>query len=88
MIEETHDVVVLFCAPKSQYPNQPTDVSKCRLIDCPHCKLPMWLSEKKEGMKALAEAMKKEIILACYPCFAKMALENPDWVKDHVRIDI
>lgn len=88
MSEELEDVVVLFCAPKSQYPIQPSDISKCRLIDCPVCKKPMWLSQKKEGMMALAKAMKKEIICECYICFEKRVKENPSVMLDHVKINI
>jgi hypothetical protein len=88
MTEEIQDVVVLFCAPLSQYPEQPTDVSKCRLIDCPHCQKPMWLSQKKEGIIALAKSMEKEIILACFICFKEMVLKNPEILKDYKKINI
>lgn len=88
MSQKFEDVVVLFCAPQSQYPNQPSDISPCRLIDCPECKKPMWLSQKKEGMMGLAKSMSKQIICECYICFKKRVKEKPECLIDHVRIDI
>ena len=88
MQPKTETPVILFCAPQSQYPSQPVDVSKCRLVDCTSCNKPMWLSEKKELMKELADAKGKEVILVCYFCFKEWALKNPDALKDHVRVDL
>ncbi len=84
---KNNDVIVLFCAPHSKYPDVPKDYSNSILVDCPHCKLKMWLSEKKESIKKLAEAMEKEIIFACFDCFMELAKKHPEW-KDHIRVDI
>jgi len=82
------DVVVLFCPPLSQYPEQPSDITKCELVDCPICKQPMWFSEKKKALKEMAEKLGKEIIWECFVCFKDRVQKNPELIKDHVRVDI
>lgn len=84
----TENVCVIFCAPKSVYPEQPNDISKCELIDCPSCKEPMWFSEKKKMMKKLSESLGKEVIFECYICFTNRVTENPQLMEDHKMIKI
>ncbi len=80
-------LVVLFCAPLRDYPEQPKDYSKSRLIQCPYCAEKMWLSEKKEIIFNQANDNGNDIILACFHCLIKIAHENPE-LKDHIRVDI
>lgn len=85
------DIIVIFCPPISEYKEQLTDQSKCTVEICPECKKAMWLSEKKKGMMALANALKKDILLSCYKCFRKKILTDKDFsdtFKNHTRIDL
>jgi len=82
------DLVFMFCPPFSQYKEQPTDQSKCELVDCPTCKQSMWLSEKKDSLKKIGTAFGKEVICECYDCFTKRAKENPELMRDHKMINI
>jgi hypothetical protein len=82
------ELVVLFCAPLSDYPEQPKDISKFELVDCPHCKKPMWLSEKKKALVTLSKALDKDIIFACFICFTEIAKKNPELFANHTRVDI
>lgn len=66
-----NDLVAIMCPPFADYPEQPTDMSKCILVDCPICNNKMWLSEKKQIAKEFSEAIEKIVFLACYDCFAK-----------------
>jgi hypothetical protein len=68
---------MVFCPPLSDYPKPPDEHSKSDLRKCPKCKSKMWLSEKKKGFLAFQSCLGREIILACYPCVIKMALEDP-----------
>ena len=67
---------IIFCPPLKDYPEQPSDQSKCELIDCPICNEKMWLSEKKQYWLGLSKGMDREIFLACYPCFMKWTHEK------------
>lgn len=81
-------IAVIFCPPLSKYPEQPTDISECELVDCPECNNPMWFSEKKKFYKKLSEDSGKDIIFACYICFEKMVNENKDIMNEHTVISI
>ncbi len=85
-IKKTQEVYVIMAPPLSQYPEQLSDQSKCELVNCPKCKNKIWLSIKKK------ELMKKfnpeQILLRCYDCLTKMALENPQDFARSTRIDI
>ncbi len=82
------DILIIFCPPLSQYESQPNDQSKCELIDCPNCKKPMWLSEKKKGAIAVSYEFKKDILLLCYICMKEKIMKNPDIMKDHKLINL
>jgi len=82
------DLVFMFCPPFSQYKEQPTDQSKCELVDCPTCKQSMWLSEKKKEAKYVIKHLGKQMIYECYDCFTKRAKENPELMRDHKMINI
>ena len=88
MKEKITDVVVLFCAPFSLHPEQPTDQSKSELVDCATCKEKMWLSKKKKHMANLAYGLGKEILMECYICFKKRVKEDPSIMLDSLRIDL
>lgn len=62
------NIVIIFCLPLSQYPVQPTDISKAEPVPCPDCNQMMWLSEKKKSWKSICEMMRKEIIFCCGDC--------------------
>ncbi len=83
-------VAVIFCPPLSSYKEQPSDISKCELIDCPLCKEKMWLSEKKNAIKKLCEITKREIFFGCYDCFEKEFKNNKEIYADFkvIRIDV
>lgn len=66
-----NDVVIIFCLPLSDYPVQPSDISKAEPVPCPDCKELMWFSEKKKAMKQFCESIKKEIIFCCAHCLLK-----------------
>lgn len=85
------DLVVIFCPPLSEYGTPPRDQSICELHDCPACKEKMWLSIKKKVLIEKANELKKEILLACYPCFIKRVnsdKELRDSLHNHTRIDL
>ena len=67
------DMGIIFCPDLKTYAKQPSDISKCELVDCPHCDDKMWFSEKKRIVKGLYESTGKEILFACYPCFERIA---------------
>ncbi len=71
------ELLVLMCAPLSKYPEQPYDISKSRQIDCPHCKKPMWLSEKKEKLMRDAILEGKITYLTCHICLQEQVLRDP-----------
>lgn len=79
---------VIFCAPLSLFPEQPKDYSKSELIDCPTCNKKMWFSEKKKEWKGYCEFLGREMIIECFICFEQRVKNEPEIMKDHVRIDI
>jgi hypothetical protein len=82
------DVVVIFCPPLSKYPVQPTDQSKCEIIECPDCNKSMWLSEKKKAVMTMSKAMGKEIIMNCYLCMENKVKSRPEIFLNHTRVDL
>ena len=82
-----NDLVLVFCPPLSKYQEQPKDMSKCIIIDCPECKNKMWLSEKKEEIIKIAKIKKSNVVCVCYDCFLFIAKDHPEW-KEHIRIDL
>jgi transcription elongation factor Elf1 len=78
---------VIFCPPLSIFPIAPKDQPRCTEINCPHCNKHMWISEKKRAIKDSCKKDGKDILLACYVCFAKLVIDNPE-LRDHVRVDI
>ena len=80
--------VALFCPPLSVYPEQPDGMSKCKIVECPHCNNKMWFSEKKEVIYRLARSMDCQIIFACYICFYEMAKKDPRLLRDNNKVEI
>lgn len=70
------DVVVIFCMTVKNYPEQPQDQSLCTIEDCPWCKQPMWLSEKKKGALKLAHGMGKNVWIGCSDCLEEAVTKN------------
>lgn len=89
MKEEKH-LAVIFCPPLSRYKEQPSDMSKCELVNCPLCKEKMWFSEKKKAIKRACEIAKREIFFGCYDCFVKEYQTNKDMYMGSkvIRIDV
>lgn len=83
-----NDTFVIFCPPQSLYPEQPTDQSKCELVDCPTCQNKMWFSEKKKALKCMVELHNQEMIFECWLCFAKRVKENPEKYSQLTEIPI
>lgn len=83
-----NDAVIIVCPPYPEYKNAPEDQSHSELFDCPKCKQKMWLSEKKKGVLMFSSCLNKEIILACYDCFRKLAKENSCIFSDLIKVDI
>jgi hypothetical protein len=81
-------IAVIFRPPKSQYPDQPKDISKCELTDCPTCKNPMWFSEKKKHIKDLMEKLGREIIFECYICFSDRVNKDRSVWNDYLMINL
>lgn len=86
-MNEKKEIVALFCPPLSKYPEQPSNISKCELIDCPQCNKKMWLSEKKKEVIDQWVNI-REIIMLCYDCFKIFALNNREIFKDHITVDL
>lgn len=78
--------VFMFCPPLSQYQEQPLDISKCTIEDCPKCKNKMWLSEKKKEI--IKKNEKENIYLLCFNCFSEFAKDNPKMFLNHKRINL
>lgn len=76
----TDNVVMIACPPHSDYLEAPKDQSRSELFECPECNQQMWLSEKKKGVLLLSSCIGKNIILACYHCFTKMAEKDPSLI--------
>lgn len=75
---------IIMCPSLKRFPVQPQDQSLSKLIDCPHCGLQAWLSEKKQNlMKNLPRYE-----LYCYDCLEEKAMGDPDWMKKSLRVDI
>lgn len=81
-------VAAIFCPPKSVFPTPPLDQSACRLIDCPECKKPMWISVKKKLLLDDFKLINQEVILECYICFAVRVKNDPELLKNHVTVNI
>jgi hypothetical protein len=84
----SRDLVIIICPPISDYPEAPKDQSHCEPFDCPKCNNKMWLSEKKKAFLELSSNRDKEIWLVCYTCLMKRVIEDPEYFRDHVRVDI
>jgi hypothetical protein len=82
------DTIMIICPPYPQWKEQPKDQSLCTLRDCPKCDGKMWLSEKKKGFLMFSAFLTKNIILCCYKCAEKMALENGEWFRNLKKTDI
>ena len=76
MTKSTKDLVVIPCPNFAKFKIQPDDQSKCELIDCPMCGEKMWLSEKKMGVLEISRVLDKDIVIGCYDCIEKFAIEN------------
>ena len=85
---DNENMAIIMCPPLSLYPEQPSDISKCELVDCPKCNEKMWLSEKKKEWEKISMMMGKEILKCCFNCLKKIVRENPEMIKSHVRVDI
>ncbi len=89
MIESNDkEIAIIFCPPYSKYKVQPSDISKCELVDCPVCKEKMWFSEKKKSMKELCELAGKDIFFGCYDCFEKEVNNNREKYIDPIPTKI
>lgn len=80
------EICFIFCPPLSKYPEQPKDMSLCKLEKCPDCNNEMWVSVKKKEI--IKNVKDREIILLCYDCFIKFAKKNPHLFSEHMRINI
>ncbi len=60
------------CVPVHVSPNHPTDQTPCIQEDCPHCKRPMWVSEKKRAMRKKIPTAK----IYCLECLTLSALDE------------
>lgn len=63
--------VIIMCPPLADYAHPPRDMSNCERFDCPQCRKPMWLSEKKKAWCAISKSLNKEVHLMCYICIEK-----------------
>lgn len=81
-------LAIIFCPPKSRFPEKPEDISRCELINCPSCNELMWYSEKKKEYKKKCEKLKYEIIFECHICFEKIIVKNTWIMKNHIKIDL
>ncbi|HWW39646.1 MAG TPA: hypothetical protein VNZ46_10060 [Pedobacter sp.] len=82
------DLIIIACPPYSLYKKAPEDQSHSELVDCPICKLKMWLSEKKKELILMHTTIGDEIQLICYKCFKKEASECPEFFEDSEIIKI
>lgn len=89
-INLTNNTAVIISAPQELYAAPPKDYSKSRLVNCPHCEKPMWLSEKKEAAMDFAIAVGRDILQACFICFDQIARDNIEWFKkeDFTQINL
>lgn len=62
---ETDNFFYIGCIPVMAHPEMPTDQSPCIKRDCPHCKQPMWVSEKKRLIENTAAGRAKIYCLEC-----------------------
>jgi hypothetical protein len=86
--DKNKELAIIICPTFSEFPEQPSDQSKCELIDCPLCINKMWLSQKKKILFIFSENINKDIFLGCYDCFEKFAKKNKDLFnkKENIKI--
>ncbi len=84
----TNECVVVMCPPYPEYEEAPKDMSHCELRDCPKCKGKMWLSDKKKGALMFASVLNKDIVLACYDCIKKIAMDNPEGFSNITQVNL
>ena len=87
-MKDKKDLIFVMCPPYPQYETAPSDQSHSELVECPHCKSKMWLSEKKKGVIQFAAVMCKELLISCYDCVTQLAKDNPELFMDSERVDI
>jgi hypothetical protein len=83
-----NETIAIICPPLSLYPEPLPDQSECEEFDCPRCKEKMWLSKKKKGIILFSACLNNNIILACYTCFTKMVIEDPELLKDSKMLEL
>lgn len=77
-----NELVIIMCPPYPEYQSPPGDQSTSELFDCPKCDNKMWLSQKKKSGLLLLSRAKTEVILGCYDCMKKIAVEQPELFAD------
>ncbi len=87
-MHDKNALAIVICPPYPQFEEGPSDQSRCQLVECPHCKNKMWLSEKKKGVIQFAAVMCKRLLISCYDCIEKVAKDNPELFRDSERVDI
>lgn len=85
-MKQENNLFCVPCPPRSKFSVPPPDMSKCKLVSCPGCDNPMWLSEKKE--KLIAGVTTGEVLCRCYDCILELAKTNPGFFQDHQRVDL
>ena len=60
------------CIPLWAHAEHPSDQSPCEIWDCPGCKKPMWVSEKKRAHAATHE----NIEIYCFYCVIQSCVEQ------------
>lgn len=78
----TDYLATIICPPFAHYKQQPSDMSKCELVDCPTCNEKMWLSEKKKEILHYHEMLSHEILCECYICFTRRVKDDPKIMQE------
>lgn len=82
------ELVMVACPPYPEFKEAPPDQPHSELFDCPKCDGKMWLSGKKKGILLFSTCIGRDILLCCYHCMTKHAMDNKeDFLKaKNIRI--
>lgn len=75
---------IIMCPSLKRYPEAPKDQPGCEVINCPHCGLKAWVSEKKRILMAGL----KHFEVYCYDCLEDKARTDKEFFKNHLKVDI
>ena len=75
---------IIMCANLKRFPEPPKGYSESKVINCPHCRAEVWISQKKQNLMQNLHRYE----LYCYDCLETKAISNPKFITEALRLDI